>query len=984
MTIGALSFLSPWPLLGLMALPVIWWLLRTTPPSPNRQQFPPTRILRQLLQDETTSAHSPWWLTLLRLLAAALVIFALAQPVLNNAAPLLSASKVPSDGPLVMMVDNGWRAANRWERRKAMMLRLTREAQEQQRLIYIVPTSPDEGAFTVSPMSAVDALTHIERMTPTAFPPQREESFKKLMAALDKAGSPSATPGATALNGAFFFLSDGLSSNELAVVTARIKELSSRGMKTHVATPADDDLALGLRAELGQGGALYAHVFNPSGVLAREGDVLALSQRDEILGRASFKLAPGEESARARIELPLELRNQIARLKLDGQRSAGAVHLLDQRSNWRRIGLISNESGQLAQPLLSPLYYIRRALEPYAEIVTGGGEAIAETVEQFTERNVSVVVMADIGRLFGAPLLRLTEWVEQGGVLIRFAGPHMEESQDSLLPTPLRQGGRRLGGALSWAKPQPLAAFDDDSPFAGLTIGDDVLVTRQLLADPSRMRDDVQIWARLKDGTPLVTATRELDGWVVLIHVTANSDWSNLPLSGLFVDMLRRLSQLSVAPVALEKRSVGDSDSAAEADGPRETATDAPDEAAAARAPQATLLAPYRVLNGFGTLVKPKAVVEPIAFSALSSVKIGPTHPPGFYGPANQSVALNLLDEDSKLLKADFAASGAEQLNYRTAPERAFRAPLFLTALILLIIDSLIVMALRGVFSLSSGARPRAAGLLIFALALPLVLLSGNARLMAQEAVTPPSKALKASLQTHLAYVVTGNSSVDQTSRDGLRGLSSTLNSRTAVEPAEPMGVRIETDELAFFPVLYWPVGPYTEALSDEGVKRVNSYMKQGGMIIFDTKDEDSRIGGLTGSSQQALESLLSRLDIPRLEPVPKDHVLTKSFYLLSSFPGRYQGGQLWVEARSKRASSGDKETSDIDGVTTLMITSNDFASAWAVDQNFQPIFPVVPGGRLQREMAYRVGVNIVMYALAGNYKADQVHVPALLERLGQ
>jgi hypothetical protein len=72
------------------------------------------------------------------------------------------------------------------------------------------------------------------------------------------------------------------------------------------------------------------------------------------------------------------------------------------------------------------------------------------------------------------------------------------------------------------------------------------------------------------------------------------------------------------------------------------------------------------------------------------------------------------------------------------------------------------------------------------------------------------------------------------------------------------------------------------------------------------------------------------------------------------------------------------------DGVSSVVIGANDFAAAWAVDEAGQPLYPVVPGGARQREMAHRFGVNIVMYALTGNYKSDQVHVPAILERLGQ
>ena len=71
------------------------------------------------------------------------------------------------------------------------------------------------------------------------------------------------------------------------------------------------------------------------------------------------------------------------------------------------------------------------------------------------------------------------------------------------------------------------------------------------------------------------------------------------------------------------------------------------------------------------------------------------------------------------------------------------------------------------------------------------------------------------------------------------------------------------------------------------------------------------------------------------------------------------------------------------DGVSPVVIGSHDWAAAWAVDDRGRPLFATVPGGEEQREHAYRFGVNLVMYALAGNYKADQVHVPLIMRRLG-
>src|SRR5678809_698397 len=134
----------------------------------------------------------------------------------------------------------------------------------------------------------------------------------------------------------------------------------------------------------------------------------------------------------------------------------------------------------------------------------------------------------------------------------------------------------------------------------------------------------------------------------------------------------------------------------------------------------------------------------------------------------------------------------------------------------------------------------------------------------------------------------------------------------------------------------------------------------------------------------KALSRLIGQLDVPPLEPVPENHVLTKSFYLMRSFPGRFDGGSLWVEAGPQDEAERTERSRRTDGVSSIVITSNDFAGAWALDESNRPIYPTVPGGEVHREIAFRPGVTIVMYPLTGNYKTDPVHVPALLQRLRQ
>jgi hypothetical protein len=545
---------------------------------------------------------------------------------------------------------------------------------------------------------------------------------------------------------------------------------------------------------------------------------------------------------------------------------------------------------------------------------------------------------------------------------------------------PLRLGGRSLGGALSWATPQPLAPFGDDGLFAGLTPPAEVLVNKQVLADPAGLGPEIKVWARLKDGTPLVTAARHGDGQLIFFHVTANSDWSNLPLSGLFVEMLRRIASLGGTGGAGDSL-VGDGKS---------DASDAP--------ATAEVLAPLQVLDGYGLLKNPPPTTQAIAAAKIADAKPSAENPPGYYGPAGAPRALNLLTPKSLLKPLPAMPPGVERRFYEGDTAQPLKPQMLGAALALLCADIIAVLLLQagGIVLGRRAHHASVAALAGLAMAASLLLASDPAD--AQQSGVPSAapasrprpddrRAIQATAKVTFGYVLSGDAATDEASRQGLYGLGRFLIERTAVEPGEPLPVNILADEIAFYPILYWPVLGNSRVLPEATLTKIDAYMKQGGMIIFDTKDYGQGVPtGFTfrGEGGTPLQRLLGNLDIPRLEPVPEHHVLTKSFYLLRSFPGRWEGGQLWVEAEAPRDSDQGRQARRVDGVSSILITSNDLASAWARDERNQNIYPVVPGGERQREMAYRTGVNIVMYALTGNYKADQVHVPALLERLGQ
>jgi hypothetical protein len=452
--------------------------------------------------------------------------------------------------------------------------------------------------------------------------------------------------------------------------------------------------------------------------------------------------------------------------------------------------------------------------------------------------------------------------------------------------------------------------------------------------------------------------------------VTANSDWSNLPLSGLFVEMLRRITSLGRLGGAPQTAGadVADTEGAATAD----------------------VLSPLQVLDGFGLLRSPPPTTQGIAASKIAEARPNGENPPGYYGPAGAPRALNLVTPKSLLKPLPALPAGAERRLYEGNTAQPLKPQLLLAAMTLLFADILAVLLLQaGGFAFMRRARRAAAVLAVAALAGGALMALSAAPAGAQ---APPSArsdvmAVKATSKVTFGYVVTGDATADEASRRGLIGLGRELIRRTSVEPGEPFAVNIESDEIAFFPVIYWPVLPNARPLSPAVLAKIDAYMKQGGMIIFDTKDYGQGVPtgyNLRGDGTAPLQRMLGSLDVPRLEPVPEHHVLTKAFYLLRTFPGRFEGGSLWVEAETPRDSDQGRQARRVDGVSSILITSNDLASAWAIDDVGRNIYPVVPGGERQREYAFRVGINIIMYVLTGNYKADLVHMPALLERLGQ
>lgn len=906
-SIGALSFASPLILLALAALPAIWLLLRATPPAPQRLRFPAFIILRQLKTSEETPDRTPWWVLLMRLLVAAFIIVGLAGPILN--AP----SAGTANGPLVFVVDDGWAAAPGWRLRRNALVAGGEEAAQSGRSVFVLTTSaPANGADLVAPLTGEETIRLADALRPSPFAADRGAALEHL-AALDAAlARAEGTPEIRWLSDGVASAGDARFAEALAArgdLTIFVDDKTPTMILRALTQSADDRL---YRAERLTAGAEWS------------GALVATARDGRRLAETALHMGPGEKSASAEIDLPLALRNDVAAVAIADYSSAGAVQLADARDRRALVGLIAG-ADDASDALVTGGYYVKKALEPYAAFESDSLDALLAS-------EVSAIVLDDVGRLRASDVAALAAWVEKGGVVIRFAGPNLADAaQDSdppLLPVYLRGGGRAFGGALTWETPQLLGPFSPDGPFADLSPPGDVFVRQQVLARPGGETSE-RTWASLADGTPLVTGEKMGAGAIALFHVPATPGWSDLPLSSIFVEMLRKLTFLSVL-------------------GPER-----------AEAEAGARLAPIKVLDGFGRFEKPAADLAGItAEEAREGAE--PGRPPGFYGAPEAPIAVNAVGADDPFAALSVGGAVAP---YVAAPPARLAPPLFALALVLLLADGLVVLALSG------RLRFAAAAVLALAIAAP------GGRLEAQPldaAIDARSEA--AALETRLAYVVTGDPEVDRLSERGLDGLTRELIRRTAIEPAAPVGVDPETDDLSVYTLLYWPIVAGADAPDESALANIENFMRFGGLIVFDTRDDERAVAGLETPERAALRAILSQIDTPPLAPLSKDHVLTRSFYLIDDLFGRMRDNPVWVQA------SGGAN----DGVTPLIIGGRDWAGAWATDAFGRPLRPMPSGGERAREMAYRAGINIVMVAYTGNYKSDQVHTPILLERLGR
>jgi hypothetical protein len=331
-----LQFSSPLALWGLLALPVIWWLLRFVPPRPRPQDFPPIRILLGIDPKQETPDKTPWWLLLLRLGLAGLLVFGVAQPFMSkNSASLLNG------GSVLVVVDDGWAAAPHWTKIQTQLREVIAEARQAGQLVTIATTTPSLAARDFETMSAADAITRANVLKPTALSTERLLLADLLQKKQVQAGK-------------IVWLSDGVKADDFAAKLSAVFPSAS----VEVYAPGLTTLPLALAQPAVSGSDIIVKAMKPAGYVLDKSLIQLRAKNGRIIaeGEAVYE----GDVAQARVSLPVELRNEVQAISIAGQEHAAARHLLDDRFRRKTVAIQQGSNFEAAQPLLSHLSLLQK------------------------------------------------------------------------------------------------------------------------------------------------------------------------------------------------------------------------------------------------------------------------------------------------------------------------------------------------------------------------------------------------------------------------------------------------------------------------------------------------------------------------------------------------------------------------------------------------------------------------------------------------
>ena len=895
----SISFANPYAFWVLFSLPIIFWVIKSLPPSPASFNFSSLYLLRAIKTESIVKNKCPIWLLIFRILLIMFLIIYFAKPFLNH-------NKVEqAKENYVVYANLGWSTAAQWNKYKNTIKNIMLESEKLNKNFSLVNNFDNQNKNIIKFKSINDLSSYLDKVTPNPWQSQR----KNIINELSKINYNNKTRYFYIFSVFDFYSDENFDENILINIQKQFPDLEIINLIDSIKVLEKPLVKKeNINIIVKRYGALPENTFV----------ITATSFDEQILLKKEYQFKKNENIIYINEKFPISVINQIKKIDILGERHAASTFYFDDFNKKKVIGILSDGKNYKENPLLSPVYYIKKALNKDNKI-------IINDLANLLLSNVDILIFPDAGTFEEEKSGILDSWINNGGLLIRFAGPKLASSSTRFITSENKiKKIRLLGGQLSWNNDLKIKEFSKDSIFKDLIIPKDVTIKKQLLLNFSEEKN-INILASLKDDTPLVSLKEMGRGNILLFHFTANNTWSDIPITPLFEDFLSRACLLH------QKKKNSSLN-------------------------QVTIKS---YINGFGEIEDTNKIVQFRDSLSLRNSIPSKDIFPGIYENNQLSVALNL---SGNLRLNHFENKSSKQIITTNDFSKNLKdiskvfLYLFLGFALLDILASIFIQNDVKFYRFFKNK------IKVFSVFTFLILSILPDDLIANDFIN----------YTYLAYVKSIDKNKNESSFRGLQTLSKVLERRTSVLIKGVAGIDIEVDDVYHFPFIYWPMSNDFKNLSSKAKRKIKDYFNTGGVILFDgylLLDKQP----LNTYKLKKIVSYFKEITSNELVLINKNHTLSKSFYLLNNFPGRWNKKILLVDNSNMNVN---------DGVSNIILGFNDWASAWALDSNNYPLFPVVPGGEKQRELAYRVGINIVMYSLTGNYKNDQVHSKSILNRL--
>ena len=401
--LSAISFGNPIALWGLLSIPGIWLLLKIYPPAPKTIFFPAIKFLTNINNDEETAGNTPLWLLLFRILLVIILILAFAQPIYNAKPNFLN------NNPLLLIVDNGWSSSINWEKRKENLIEYVDRAEQQKIPIIILPTAPKNNILKekLLLLNASDAKSYIELLTPNPWP----SDYRLLNEKLEELSKDK--------NYNIVWLWDGIDHENDDSSQIFSKKLESIGNLRVVDFLNSSPIKIIKKVSNSDNNNLSIEIQRNFGSLEEIIFIRANGNNGKLLNRKQLTFKENERIISTDLIIPNDLRNELISVSIENVNNAGAVYLSDEKWRKRNVGIYGDKEAFRTQPLLSPAYYLDRAINSFHKVEIS-------QIEDLIKSELSVIILPGVGTLGEDINSKLKTWIRNGGILIRFAGPNLE------------------------------------------------------------------------------------------------------------------------------------------------------------------------------------------------------------------------------------------------------------------------------------------------------------------------------------------------------------------------------------------------------------------------------------------------------------------------------------------------------------------------------------------------------------------------------